>query len=178
MTSEFNPSGERPRLRAQSLLKWFLYPLVMPCILLCLLLFAIPVGLPALVLCIYWTVYPERHAHLYDFDRNPRHRELLAKWRGVYARMSFRERYKRFALVRRRRKRLGNQRVRRESAMIRNYRAAQQAENVGPSPPPTRNTCLRDRFFLVVFAFWVVISNVFVLSTIAMLSERFLRRSG
>lgn len=45
-------------------------------------------GVLALISIPYFALYPERHAHEWDFDDNATHQRLLARWRARYARLT------------------------------------------------------------------------------------------
>ena len=55
----------------------------------------------------YYALYPDRHAHAWDSAGTPRQRERVAKWRALYARLTFRQRLRR-CLVKRRRRRVAD----------------------------------------------------------------------
>jgi hypothetical protein len=78
---------------------WPLIPFVLPVV----LLIMIPLGIAALISIPYFALYPDRHAHLYDFEGTAQQRARLASWRAGYARLSVWGRLKRAIKLARRR---------------------------------------------------------------------------
>lgn len=78
---------------------WLLAPLLLPIG----LVVAIPLGILALFSTPYYFVFPDRHAHQWDFEGTARQRELLTKWRREYSRLGFIGRIRRGMLRRARR---------------------------------------------------------------------------
>lgn len=65
--------------------EWLFAPIVLPILILplaCLALLSIP----------YFALYPERHAHVWDFEGTETQRRQLARRRERYSRFSFRQR--------------------------------------------------------------------------------------
>ena len=71
------PSGHLP---------WYAWPLV-PLVLPAVLIVMLPLGILALLSMPYFLVFPDRHAHIYDFKATSRQRELLSRWRSGYRRL-------------------------------------------------------------------------------------------
>ena len=82
--------------------QWLLVPIVFPVA----LVIMGPLGLLALLSVPYFRVFPDHHAHLYDFNGTPRQRELLTRWRAGYKRLGITGRFARCLKVRKRKKRL------------------------------------------------------------------------
>jgi len=70
---------------------WYLWPLV-PFALCGTLVVMISLGILAIISIPYFAIFPERHAHLYDFEATPHQRRRLAQWREMYRDMNFWER--------------------------------------------------------------------------------------
>ena len=85
---------------------WLLVPIVFPIA----LVIMGPLALLALLSVPYFRVFPDHHAHLYDFNGTPRQREMLMRWRASYSRLGFAGRLARCFKVRRRRQRLAEPR--------------------------------------------------------------------
>jgi len=54
------------------------------------------IGIPLLILAAlsipYFALFPDRHAHIWDFRGTHRQRELLARWRAMYRQLGLRGR--------------------------------------------------------------------------------------
>jgi hypothetical protein len=70
---------------------WYAWPLV-PLVLPVVVLVMIPLGVLALISIPYYAVFPDHHAHFYDFQGTPHQKETLARWRAAYRRLSFPQR--------------------------------------------------------------------------------------
>jgi hypothetical protein len=68
-------------------LPWYAWPLA-PLVLAIGILVMTVLGILALFFLPYFFIYPDRHAHPYDFEGTPRQRELLARRRALYAKMN------------------------------------------------------------------------------------------
>src|SRR5438045_7846868 len=80
---------------------WYLWPLV-PFALLSAMIVIIPLAALACFSIPYFSIYPDRHRHVYDENGTTRQQELLARWRACYNRLGFRERVARAIKLRRR----------------------------------------------------------------------------
>src|SRR5260370_40802733 len=85
---------------------WYLWPLV-SFALLAALIAVIPLAVLACLSIPYFSIYPDRHRHVYDENGSPRQRELLARWRACYNRLSFRQRVARAIKLRQRGRKKG-----------------------------------------------------------------------
>ena len=97
--------GEKKEIKLGSTkgVRWYLWPLV-PFVLFGSLIVIIPLGIFALIMIPYYAVYPDRHAHLYDFEATDHQRKRLEQWRGLYKELGFWKRLKRFWKVKQRNK--------------------------------------------------------------------------
>ena len=78
--------GQSPTLKR---VPWYLWPLVPPVFLATLIFVGIPLGLLALLSIPYFWLYPDRHAHQWDFEGAGREKERLHRWRSAYQRIPF-----------------------------------------------------------------------------------------
>jgi hypothetical protein len=95
--------NENMKLPEKKRIQWYLWPLV-PIVFCGSLVVMIPLGILAIFSIPYFTIYPERHAHLYDFEATPHQKKRLAQWREMYSNLSFRQRITRARKKRHRRK--------------------------------------------------------------------------
>jgi hypothetical protein len=79
--------------------RWLFLPLILPIGLLVLL----PLSLLALASVPYFRIFPDRHAHVHDFDGTPHQRARLAEWRRRYSRLTLVQRTRRAFTTRQRR---------------------------------------------------------------------------
>jgi hypothetical protein len=91
--------------RQSDRLPWFAWPLV-PLVLPAVLLVMLPLGLVALFSIPYFALYPDRHAHRYDFEGTAQQRARVERWRAGYGRLGLWGRVARAFKVARRRSRL------------------------------------------------------------------------
>ena len=84
-------------------LPWYLWPLA-PIALASSLFVMIPFGVLALLSIPYFVIYPDHHAHQYDFEGTDHQRKRLSQWRAQYGRMNVFGRLERAYRTRRRRR--------------------------------------------------------------------------
>ena len=82
--------------------KW-LFWLLAPFAFINALVVILPVG-GALLSIPYFSLFPERHAHAFDFSGSPHQRERLVQWRSAYSRLTLAQRVYRTRKRRQRRK--------------------------------------------------------------------------
>ena len=70
---------------------WYLWPLA-PFVFCASLVVMIPLGILTLFSIPYFAIFPECHAHQYDFEATPHQRRRLAQWREMYSELNFWER--------------------------------------------------------------------------------------
>lgn len=68
-------------------LPWYAWPLI-PFVFPVAVLVMVPLGLLALLSIPYFLIFPDRHAHIYDFEGNERQKQLLKKWRIKYRKLT------------------------------------------------------------------------------------------
>jgi hypothetical protein len=73
---------------------WYLWPLV-PLAFAGGLVVMLPLGIFALLSIPHFTVFPDHHAHLYDFEGTPQQRARLAQWRALHRNMNLLQRIER-----------------------------------------------------------------------------------
>ena len=100
---------------------WYFWPLAPIMFLGTFVVVGIPLGILALVAGPYYAIFPERHAHKWDFCSSPEQRERLALWRAQFQRIGIRGRCVR-ALEMRRRRLLRKKRLRASSAWMKHLR--------------------------------------------------------
>lgn len=83
---------------------WYLWPLV-PLALASGLVVMLPLGILALLSIPYFAIFPDHHAHRYDFEGAPHQRERLAQCRALYRNMNLLQRIERAVRRWRRRRR-------------------------------------------------------------------------
>lgn len=94
---------ENMKLPEKKRIQWYLWPLVSIVLCVTFVFVAIPLGILALFSTPYFAIYPERHAHRYDFEATPHQKRRLAQWREMYGNLSFRQRITRARKKRHRR---------------------------------------------------------------------------
>ena len=82
---------------------WYWWPLAPLMFFGTFVVVGIPLGILALVAGPYYAIYPERHAHKWDFCSSLKQKERLALWRAQYQKLGIRDRCARALEMRRRR---------------------------------------------------------------------------